>query len=123
MPKHRVLSGKIDLTGHADAFRLGLRALELDAMVEDHPFAALELPQKIEMPPRAAEFAVGGELKAHVRLLFDDFLDFRVFNCRQLILGDLALCLPGTCLLEGGAAQQAADRIGAKRRMAVRHGR
>ena len=41
---------------------------------------AVEPLEEIEMPPGAAEFAVGGELEADLLLLLDDFLDLAVFD-------------------------------------------
>ncbi len=64
--------------------RLGLHALELDAVVELVDLDAVEHAEEIEMPPGAAEFAVGGELEADLFLLLDDLLDLAVFDLFQL---------------------------------------
>ena len=44
---------------------------------------AVETSEEIEMPPRAAEFAVGGELQPDLFLLLDDLLDLAVFDLAQ----------------------------------------
>ena len=50
MLEHRVV-GEADLAGDADALRLGLHALELDAVVELVDLDAVEHAEEIEMPP------------------------------------------------------------------------
>ena len=75
MLHHRMLR-EADLAGDADALRLGLHALELDAVIELVELDAIEHAEKIEVPIGAPEFAVGGELEADLLLLLDDLLDF-----------------------------------------------
>ena len=78
---------------------------------------AVEAPQEIEMPPRAAEFAVGDRLQADLFLLLDDVLDLAVFDRLQLggaVISPLAR-RSRACFQRGGP-QQAADMIGAERR-------
>src|SRR5262245_58314146 len=118
MPKHRMVVGKIDFSRDADALRLGL-----GAVIEDDAFTAVELPEKVEMPPRAPKLTVGGELEADVFLLADALFDFFVLDRHEPMVGDRILGPLGTRLLEGVGAQQAADHIGAEGRMAVGHGR
>ena len=48
-----------------------------DAGVHHVAFDAVEAPEEIEMPPRAAEFAVGDRLQADRFLLLDDRLRSR----------------------------------------------
>ena len=90
MLEHRVV-GEADLALDPDALRLGLHALELDAVVELVDFDAVEHAEEIEMPPGAAEFAVGGELEPDLLLLLDDLLDLAVLDLLQLGGADLAL--------------------------------
>ena len=45
---------------------------------------AVEAPEEIEMPPRAAEFAVGHRLQPDFFLLLDDALDLAVFDGLQI---------------------------------------
>ena len=68
-----------------------LHALELNAVVAFDDLHAVEAIIEIEMPPGAAEFAVGRELQADLLLLLDDLLDLGVFDRFELRVGDLAL--------------------------------
>ena len=64
---------------------LGLHAVELNAvigLVERH---AVEAAKEVEMPPRAAKLAVGGELEPDLLLLFDRLLDLAVFDRTQRV--------------------------------------
>ena len=83
MLDHRVV-GEADLAGDLDALHLGLHALELDAVVEFVELDAVEHAEEIEMPPGAAEFAVGDELEPDLFLLLDDLLDLAVLDFLQL---------------------------------------
>ena len=69
------------------------------------------------MPPRAAEFAVGGELEADLFLLLDDALDLAVFHRLERCGVDLALGALGARFLQRRRAQQAADMVGAEGRL------
>ncbi len=99
-------------------FGLGFDAAEFDRRRADH-LDALESPEEIEMPPGAAEFAVGGELEADLFLLPDDLFDLAVLDRCQRGGVDLAL---GALLARGfqrRGAQEAADVVGAERRFAA----
>src|SRR6516164_9803381 len=89
MLEHRMMR-KVELAMNANAARLGLHALELDAVVELVDLDAIEHAVKVKMPPRAAEFAVGRDFKPNLLLLFDDFFDFTVFDLAELRGTDLA---------------------------------
>ena len=104
-----MIGGEVELAGDLQALGLGLDAVELDAVVEHHALAALELPEEIEVPPGAAELAVGGELQADLLLLPDDLLDLLVLDLLELVGRDLALLALGARVLERRGAQQAAD--------------
>ena len=80
MGDHRMVRRPADLAADRDGLGLGLDAVELDAVVELHQFAAIEPAEEIEVPPRAAELAVGHRLKADRLLFRDDLLDFAVFD-------------------------------------------
>ena len=84
---------------------------------------AVEALVEIELPPGAAELAVGRELEADLLLLLDDLLDLAVLDLAER-LG--ALISPfgvlGARLLQRRRAQQAADVIGAERGFAAFHG-
>ena len=120
MLQHRVI-GETDLAGDADRLCLGLHALELDAVVELVELDAVEHAEEIEMPPRAAEFAVGRELQPDLFLLLDDLLDLAVLDLFELGGGDLALLALGARLLDRRGAQQAADHVGAEWRLGPLH--
>ena len=90
MLQHRV-AGEAHLAGDLDAFVLGLHAVELNAALGGVGRDAVEAFEEIEMPPRAAEFAVGRELQPDVLLLLDDFLDLAIFDLFELRRRDLAL--------------------------------
>ena len=110
-----MVGGEVELARDLQALGLGLDAVELDAVVEHHALAALELPEEVEMPPGAAELAVGGELQADLLLLPDDLPDLLVLDRFELVGRDLALLALGARVLERRGAQQAADFVGARR--------
>ena len=105
---------EIQLANHTDA-RGGSERRELDAFAGVEQFATGEMAKEVEMPPGAAEFAVGGELQAGGSLLVHYFFDLEVFGLAQLVSRDLAFFQPGARFLDTRRPQQAADRIGAKR--------
>ena len=83
---------------------------------------AVEAPEEIEMPPGAAELAVGDGLQADLLLLLDDALDLAVFDRLEVGGADLALGALCPRLLQRCGAQQAADMVGAERRLGAFHG-
>ena len=95
----------------------GLHALELDAVIDLLDLDAVEHAVEIEMPPRAAEFAVGRALQPDLFLLLDDLLDLAVLDLLELRRVDLALLALGARFLERRGAQEAADDVGAERRL------
>ncbi len=115
MLDHR-MAGEVDLAVDPDGLVLGLDAMEFDAGRGGDRRDAFEPAEEIEMPPGAAEFAVGGELQADLGLLLDDLLDLAVFDRFQRGGGDLAFGEFGARLLQRRGAQQAADHVGAERR-------
>src|SRR5215472_4470609 len=109
------MGGEAHLTGDLDAFGLGLHAVELDAAFGGVGLHAVEPPEEVEMPPRAAEFAVSRELEPDRLLLLDDLFDLGVLDLLELRSGDRGLCMLAARLLQWRSAQQATDMIGAKR--------
>src|SRR5262249_57783243 len=77
--EHR-MAAEVELADHARAFRPRGDAREPDALVHRLALAARETPKDVEVPPRAAEFAVGDRLKADLLLLLDDLLDLAVLH-------------------------------------------
>jgi hypothetical protein len=82
-----------------------LHALKLDAVVELLDLDAVEHAVEIEVPPRAAEFAVGRDLEPDFFLLLDDLLDLAVLDLLELRRGDLALLPLGPRFLQRRGAQ------------------
>ncbi len=117
--QHRV-AGEAELAVDLDALGLGLHAVELDG-VGGIERDAVETAEEVEMPPRAAQFAVGGELEPDLFLLLDDLLDLAVFDRAQRVGGDLAALALGARLLQHGRPQQAADMVGAEWRRGTLH--
>ena len=68
MVEHR-MAVEADLAGDLQRLRLGLHALELDAVLGLHHLDALQPAEEVEMPPGAAELAVGDRLQADRLLL------------------------------------------------------
>src|SRR6185503_19427585 len=103
-----MIGREIELARDLQALGLGLHAMELDALRSAHALAAREMPEEIEVPPGAAELAIGGELQAHLLLLGDDLLDLRVLDRLELGRSDLALLALGAGFLQRRRAQQTA---------------
>ncbi len=120
--EHRMV-GEAELAFDADALCLGLHALKLDTVIRRTDFDAVEHAEEIEMPPRAAEFTVGRELEPDLLLLLDDLLDLAVLDRGEVSRTDLALFPFGARLLQRRRAQNAADHVGAERRLASHHWR
>jgi hypothetical protein len=118
--QHRVVA-EAELAHDADAARLGLHALELDAVVELVDLNTLELPIEIEVPPRAAVFAVGRELQAHLLLLLDQLRNFLILDLLQVGGADLPLLALLAGFLDRRGAQEAADMVGAIGRLGSFH--
>ena len=114
--------GEVELADDADRVMPGLHARELDALVGMKQLAAGQIGEEVEMPPGAAEFAVGRELQADRGLLVHDLLDLHVLDLAQVVGGDLALLQLGARLLDARRPQQAADLVGAERGFGSLHG-
>ena len=121
MLQHR-MAGKADLAGDAHAFVAGGDRGKGDAGVHDVAFDAVEAPQEIEVPPRAAELAVADRLQADRFLLFDDVLDRAVLDGLERVSRDFALGAALARFLQGRRPQQAADMVGTEWRFgSLRH--
>src|SRR5664279_1067610 len=110
------VAGKADFADCSHAFGLGVDAVKLDAFVGVIKFDSFQSAEEIEMPPGAAEFAVGRELEPDLGLFLDDLLDLAVFHRPERVGFDFALGEFGARLLQWRGAQQAADHVGAERR-------
>ena len=112
--QHRMVGGEIQLADHPDGVMPGLHPGELDALVGMKQFAAGKPGEKIEMPPRAAEFAIGGEPQAGRGLFVHDLLDLHVLDLAEIVGRNFALLESGACFLDAWRPQQAADFVGAE---------
>ena len=65
--EHRVVGREADRPVDVQPERAGLHALELDAVVELDHIDAVEHSEEVEVPPRAAELAVGRDPQARRR--------------------------------------------------------
>ena len=112
------MAGKrAELAGHAQHHRLGVVALELDLALAEIGLDAIQRAQKIVIPEGAAEFAIGDGLQPDVFLPLDDGAISRSSTALSCVGGDLALLPFGAGLFQRRGAQQAADMIGAERRI------
>src|SRR5581483_2068989 len=117
------MAGKPDLASDLEPFiARGYRG-KGNTAVHHMLLDTVEAPEKIEMPPGAAELAVGDRLQADLFLLFDHPLDLAILDLLQPGRRDFA---PGTLLtgfLQRRRTQQAADMVSAERRLgALAHG-
>src|SRR6185369_4361818 len=71
-------------------------------------------PEKVEMPPGAAELAIGRELQSDFFLLPDDLFDLAVFDSVERSGIDFVPRTLGAGFLERCGSQQAADMVGAE---------
>src|SRR5262249_17569172 len=108
---HR-MAGKTDLADDLETFIAGRHRGERHARIHDVLFNAIEAPEKIEVPPGAAEFTVRDRLQSDIFLLFDDALDLAVFNLLKLSRCNLAFYVLLARFLQRRRPQQTADMIG-----------
>jgi hypothetical protein len=113
MGNHRVLA-KLDAAVDTYPFRAWGGADERHTGVVAMLFDAFESPEKIEMPPRAPQLAVGDRFEPEVFLALDDALDFGIFDPRQRDAVDLAERVLRARRFESFGTEQAADVIGTK---------
>jgi hypothetical protein len=120
MLDHRV-AGKAELAVDLQRVSLGGHPVKLDALVRDVERYAVEAAEKIEMPPRAAEFAIRGELQADLLLFSDRLFDLAVFDRAQCLGRDLVTLTLRARLFQRGGPQQAPHMVGAKWRRCSLH--
>ncbi len=114
--EHRMVVGEIELADHADGVVPGLRRPRTGCPCRGGTARSRSsLAEEIEVPPGAAELAVGRELQADRGLLVHDLLDLHVLDLAQIVGRDLALLEPGAGFLDLRRTQQAADLVGAER--------
>src|SRR6185369_857682 len=71
-------------------------------------------PEKVEMPPGAAELAIGRQLQSDFFLLSDDLFDLAVFDSVERSGIDFVPRTLDTGFLERRSSQQTADMIGSE---------
>jgi len=120
MLDHRV-AGEADFAGDLQPFGARRHAGEADAALHHVALDAIQPPEEIEVPPRAAEFAVGDRPEADVFLLADDAFDLAVFDRRQIGRRHLAPGALRARLAQRHGPQQASDVIGPERRLVTLH--
>ena len=117
-----MVRGKIQSADDADGVMPGLHAGELDAFAGVEQFAAGQMAEEIEMPPGAAEFAVGRELEAGGCLPVHHLLDLEVFGLAQIVTEISPFSSLARASLIRRRPQQAADLVGTERGFCSLHG-
>ena len=107
---------------HLQPIGLGLAALELDALVALIHLDAAKPGEEVEMPEGAAILAIGNRLQAIGLLLSDRFDDGGILGGAETGGIQRARSMRGAGLPQRHRAQQAADHVGAERRLALGHG-
>src|SRR6476646_2357359 len=120
MLDHR-MTGKSELAGHLHPLVAGGDGGEGDAGIHVVALGAVEAPEKIEMPPGAAELAVGDGLQADLLLLLDDPLDLAILHRLEVGGADLTLGAFFPRLLQRSGPQEAADVVGTERGLGSFH--
>ncbi len=104
-------------SGHGGGVGRGHLVVEGDAVGCGGMVHAVEAPHEVEMPPAAAEFAVGDHMQAGGLLLGDEFGDGLVLDRLERCGIDFAGGEILTRGLELGRAEIGADHVGAERRV------
>src|SRR6516162_4309285 len=117
MLEHRVRGGKIQLADHPHRIMPGLRARKLDADVGVKQLAAGQMAEEVEVPPGTAELAIGRKLQADRGLFFYRLLDLHILDLAQVVGRNLALLASCARLFDRRWPEQAADLVGAERRL------
>ena len=120
MLEHR-MTGETDLAVDLERVRLGLHAVELDAVVGEVELHAVEAAKKSKCHQVAAKLAVGGEFQPDLLLLLDRPFDLAVFDRAQCFGSDLVALAFGARLFQRRRPQQASDMVGAERRRGALH--
>src|SRR6202008_2682696 len=107
MVEHRMARRKSERAGDVRRLRLCLRALKMDARRCVAQLHTIEQPEEVEVPPRAAVFAVRRRHKPDRTLLPDDLFDLLVFYRSEMRRADLMSGILCPRPRDGWAAQQA----------------
>ena len=97
-------------------------ALEVHASIGLDGGDPVEVLEEIEVPEGAAELAVGDRLQADLLLPLDESADLPVLHLLERAVRDFAAAMFLARVLEKLRAQEAADHVGAERRLCALHG-
>src|SRR5436190_13488655 len=117
MIEHGMRRWKTQPSHDMRGLRLGLHALELDTVTRVAYFDAVEHSEEIEVPPGTPEFSVCDTFEPDRLFRGGDLRDFAVFNLLELSCVYCAALAFGAGFLDRPRAQNAADVIGAERRL------
>ena len=117
---HR-MAGEADLAGHLDALGARLHAREGDAVSITWRSTPSRPQRKSRCHQERRNSPSVTALQPDLFLLADDALDLAVFDRLEVGRRNLALGALRARLLQGGRAQQAADMVGAERRLGALH--
>ena len=121
MLQHRMVGREIELVDDPNTLASRGDAGELDALSGVH-FAADEVAQEVEVPPRAPELAVGRKLQPDRRLPLHDLLDLGVLDLAQIGRRDFLFLVLGARILDAVGPEQAAHFVGSEWRLGPGHG-
>ena len=113
MVEHRV-AAEADLAHDLDDGGGRGRALERSAGRGEAGFHAFEPAEKVPVPRRPAELAVGYGFEADVLLADDGALDRLILDCREFGRAQVARGMALAGVLDLGWPQQASDVVGAE---------
>jgi len=119
-----MIGGEAELVADHRHVLLGMDAVKLDAAafaLDD--IEAVEHAHEVEMPPGAAEFAIGDRLEAGIFLHPDDIDNGLILDGSELFGADGLVFEVGLAgLLDAVGAQERADDIGVVGRLCNGHG-
>ena len=115
--RHHARLGAAQLASDEHRRRLRLDALELHAVVRialSHELNAVEAGDEVDVPPVAAEFAVGDRRKAEILLQLHHLANQAIFGILQLRGGRASQAYLLAHVMQLVRPEQAADVVGAK---------
>ena len=116
------MDGEADLARHAHGLGDSDAALKVHASIGLDGGDPVEVLEEIEVPEGAAELAVGDRLQADLLLPLDESADLPVLHLLERAVRDFAAAMFLARVLEKLRAQEAADHVGAERRLCALHG-
>src|SRR5262249_26402882 len=116
MVEHGMSGERSELSDNAQHHGFRVDPVKLDLAFAEIGFNARELSEKIVVPERTAEFAVGDGTKTDLFLFPDRGRDYAILDRFQLGGRDITFLVPGARFLERPCTQKTADVISAKGR-------